>query len=172
MKITTRKDIGKLFVEHRKTGLGVEVGVQNGFNSLQIAQYWKDLIVCVDIWPDLEIYQNAQNNLKYTNSLLLRGDSLKVAPMFADGSLDFVYIDAGHSFEEVKADYEAWFPKVRKGGIVSGHDYGLNDCIGVKEFVDQLGIPFHLTTDDFWNDIPYQTWWFIKGEDLNLSEVI
>lgn len=41
----------------------------------------------------------------------------------ADGSLDFVFVDADHSYEGVKRDIADWTPKVRKGGIVFGHDY-------------------------------------------------
>jgi hypothetical protein len=40
-----------------------------------------------------------------------------------NGSLDFVYIDGNHRFEQVVADLAAWAPKVRPGGIVAGHDY-------------------------------------------------
>jgi hypothetical protein len=42
---------------------------------------------------------------------------------FKDESLDAVFIDADHSYEAVKMDIENWMPKVRKGGILAGHDY-------------------------------------------------
>jgi hypothetical protein len=42
---------------------------------------------------------------------------------FADGSLDFVYIDANHDFVNFTNDLHYWKKKVRLGGIVSGHDY-------------------------------------------------
>jgi hypothetical protein len=45
------------------------------------------------------------------------------ADNFADGSLDFVYLDGNHSEPYITQDIEAWTPKVRKGGIVAGHDY-------------------------------------------------
>jgi hypothetical protein len=44
---------------------------------------------------------------------------------FEDESLDFVYIDGHHGFKWVTEDIFEWSKKVRKGGIVSGHDYGL-----------------------------------------------
>jgi predicted O-methyltransferase YrrM len=40
-----------------------------------------------------------------------------------DGSLDFVFVDAGHTYAAVKADLAAWRPKVRRGGWFGGHDY-------------------------------------------------
>ena len=40
-------------------------------------------------------------------------------------TLEFVFIDANHSYESVKADIEWWLPAVRRGGIICGHDYSL-----------------------------------------------
>ena len=47
----------------------------------------------------------------------------EAAGLFKDESLDAVFIDADHSYEAVKMDIENWMPKVRKGGILAGHDY-------------------------------------------------
>ena len=46
------------------------------------------------------------------------------------------YIDANHTFEHVYADIGYWLLKVRKGGIISGHDYGGRKR-GVKRAVDK-----------------------------------
>jgi len=174
--ITTRQGLGNLYNHYFKTGIGVEVGVQNGFNLKQICSQWEGFVYGVDIWPEDEIYETAKKTLEGCNFQLIRANSLIASASFPDDSLDWVYIDAGHSFEEVKADYEAWFPKVRKGGIISGHDYApahdKNDCDGVRQFMDSLGLPFYLTTDDYWNGMQYQTWWFVKGEDEKLTDVI
>jgi len=55
--------------------------------------------------------------------------------------LDFVFIDANHMYEPVKEDIEAWYPLIRKDGIISGHDYnGMGDKRrgwGVKRAVDE-----------------------------------
>ena len=48
---------------------------------------------------------------------------MDIVKTFEDGSLDFVYIDGNHYFEYVVQDIAFWSKKVRKGGIVSGHDY-------------------------------------------------
>ena len=45
------------------------------------------------------------------------------AATYPDQSLDFVFLDADHDYESVKADIAAWLPKVKPGGILAGHDY-------------------------------------------------
>ncbi len=60
---------------------------------------------------------------EYSNYSLLEKMSVEAARDFEDGSLDAVYIDANHRYEFVVADIHAWLPKIRKGGIISGHDY-------------------------------------------------
>jgi hypothetical protein len=49
--------------------------------------------------------------------------SAEAATMFENGSLDFVYLDADHCFESVWQDLSVWYPKVRIGGILAGHDF-------------------------------------------------
>jgi len=51
-----------------------------------------------------------------------RGTSEEIASKFPDGYFDLVYIDANHTYEFCKLDIELWLPKVRKGGIIGGHD--------------------------------------------------
>lgn len=58
-----------------------------------------------------------------TRSKLIRDVSQMAALSFKKHELDFVFIDAGHTYEDVKSDLESWFEKVRPGGIVAGDDY-------------------------------------------------
>lgn len=71
---------------------------------------------------------------------IIRKPSLEAVASIPDSSLDFVFIDADHSYEGCKADIEAWLPKVKPGGFISGHDYDNTDfpCFGVKRAVDEL----------------------------------
>jgi hypothetical protein len=51
--------------------------------------------------------------------------SVEAAASFADGSLDWVYIDGDHTYEAVKADLDAYYRTVRPGGLLAGDDYGV-----------------------------------------------
>lgn len=175
MKHTSRKTFGTLFQEHYKTGIGVEVGSEQGYNAVEIAKQYKGELHCVDIWKDGKGFiVDFLHNTKGLNVHHHVIDSVAGAQRFADESLDFVYIDDDHSYEGVKRSFNAWLPKVRIGGIVSGHDYGINDCIGVKQFIDEFTaanthIQMNFTTDDFYvgnrpdlQGLEYQSWWFVK----------
>lgn len=63
----------------------------------------------------------------------IRLPSVEAAKTYKDNSLDFVFIDASHDFKSVLEDVHSWFPKVKKGGIIAGHDYRAPD---VKKAVD------------------------------------
>jgi hypothetical protein len=66
--------------------------------------------------------------------------SLEAAPLFRDGELDFVYVDGDHLYEAVKADLEAYAPRVRAGGFLAGDDYGVAGWWhdGVTRAVDEF----------------------------------
>ena len=72
----------------------------------------------------------------YDNAKLLRMHTVEAAHEFDDKSIDFVFVDADHSYEGVKADLEAWIPKIRSGGMIAGHDY-TEEFPGVIEAVHE-----------------------------------
>ena len=49
--------------------------------------------------------------------------SVEAAATLADSSLDYVYIDARHDYSGVMEDLRAWYPKLRAGGLLAGHDF-------------------------------------------------
>ena len=63
--------------------------------------------------------------------------SIIASTYFDDGSLDFVFIDADHEYKSVKSDIVAWILKVKKGGILAGHDHG-TEFPGVDRAVKEL----------------------------------
>ena len=58
-------------------------------------------------------------------------DSAAAAELFSDESVDFCFVDASHVAEDVKRDIEAWWPKIKQGGIIGGHDYTWGSVRGV-----------------------------------------
>lgn len=62
------------------------------------------------------------------------GESVKTASQFDDNTIDVVWLDADHSYDAVKADIRAWWPKVREGGLIGGDDWAYGH--GVKDAVD------------------------------------
>jgi hypothetical protein len=53
----------------------------------------------------------------------IRSDTVEAASRFADSSVDFLYIDAAHDYRGVLRDLDAWFPKVKPDGLISGDDW-------------------------------------------------
>lgn len=76
-----------------------------------------------------------KNTSKYPNITTCIGASLDVVKIFGDELVDLVFIDALHSFEAVKGDILAWWPKLCVGGHMFFHDYG-GAYDEVKEAVD------------------------------------
>ena len=71
---------------------------------------------------------------------ILRLYSRDAAPLFPNSSLDYVFIDGDHSYEGVKNDILLWLPKIKKGGWIGFHDYGMivNPRVtGVKQAVSE-----------------------------------
>jgi hypothetical protein len=121
-------------------GVGVEVGTFKGSFSKQIIQNWNGTLYMVDVWRGLKdgyidssnhllqsenVYEEAMKNIEgyEDRAVMIRASSEISAKIFNDHSLDFVYIDANHAYDYVVQDIKLWFPKVKIGGYILGHDY-------------------------------------------------
>lgn len=163
-----RNELATLF-----KGVGVELGVERAVFSKEIIKY-ADKLFLIDPWKAYRGYREhvsqdkldgffkeAQERMLGKNCEFIRKFSLDAVNDFEDNSLDFVYIDANHSYENVKADIEAWTKKVKVGGIVSGHDYirrkGQAHIFGVVDAVNELK-----ETVTIWRGDRSPSWSFIK----------
>lgn len=85
---------------------------------------------------------------------IMRMTSLEASCLTPDNSLDLAFIDAVHDYKNIRQDLSLWWPKVRKGGVLSGHDYNHPDPgYGVKKAVDEkfASDQIHLENDSvFW----------------------
>lgn len=143
--------------------IGAEIGVMSGVNAEYLLQALpiKKLYLVDNYKPYWDggtgNYDQIQMHTHYGNAIAKMDsyfdrtqfivlDSYWAAEKFPDNHFDFVYIDAGHTYDEVISDLNAWWPKVKKGGVFGGHDYGTINGAEVKRAVDDfLGkkdIPF------------------------------
>jgi hypothetical protein len=130
----------KTILNELSFGYGVEVGTFKGEFSKQILNNWNGTLYMVDVWRGLdESYEDSSNHKYFNNdtysdtiqniigfedrAIMIRSTSELASHIFANDSLDFVYIDANHAYDFVKNDIEYWYPKIKKGGYLLGHDY-------------------------------------------------
>lgn len=130
----TRKSVLADLIRRNGWTRGAELGVWEGalFDYLLCA--FPDLhLTGVDRWLAIGTYAGkdmASAEAKVRKFLkahpgrsqILKEDTVLASLDIPDGSLDFVFIDASHDTESVRADITAWRPKVRSGGALTGHD--------------------------------------------------
>ena len=128
----------------------VEIGSWKGHSTSYLGNLLKDkgiVIYAIDLFDNtykeydsLEkkyMFEIFNYNIRKLNNIeSIKSNSWEASERFKNASVDFVFIDADHSYNSVKKDIESWLPKVKKGGIISGHDY-FNPC-GVKQAVDEI----------------------------------
>ena len=152
----TRDDLAALFHE-LEYKVGAEIGVAGGDYSEVIMRHNPQLNMMHGVDPYLpykgykdfrklgtfdSLESRAHSLLdKYENYQFLKEMSVEASKSFTNGELDFVYIDANHSEPYVSQDIEAWTPKVRKGGIVAGHDYARIKAKGKENSTNWAVIP-------------------------------
>jgi hypothetical protein len=77
-------------------------------------------------------------SLKEYSVTFIEKDSVAAAKDCSTRLFDVIYIDADHTYEGVKADLDAWYPLVKKGGIFGGDDYQNTTCPGVNKAVNEF----------------------------------
>jgi hypothetical protein len=148
------------FLKHLPKGsVGVEVGVWLGDFSQEILDVVEPTeLSLVDPWEQNDdatnrmstmersqeeldaIYQGVSDRFAEEPVVIRRGRSLDVASDFID-PVDWVYIDGIHTFDAVSADLEAWWPHVKPGGMICGHDMWWE---GVRKAVSQFAVKQNL----------------------------
>ncbi|MDP3899714.1 MAG: class I SAM-dependent methyltransferase [bacterium] len=92
----------------------------------------------------------------YDKVILVTKDSDFASTLFADNYFDLIYIDACHDYAEIKKDISNWWPKVKPGAYLGGHDY-CESWPGVIKAVGELTDTNQATLQTF-NDID----WLVK----------
>ncbi|TRZ80397.1 class I SAM-dependent methyltransferase [bacterium] len=173
--------------------MGVEIGVDEaGFSSHILTKTKIEKYYCVDNWMDgfgsngnmRKSKFDTRGDVRYNNAVALlsqfgdraiplRMSSMEAVKNFNDNSLDFVYIDGDHSLGML-LDLYAWIPKMRIGGIFSGHDYKIGKNSGIRDFQgEQLDYEVKTCVDYYCKRYGYKlntvggltlSWWFVKNK--------
>jgi hypothetical protein len=172
-------------------GIGAEIGVFRGWHANLILDAWETgTLYAVDPWIQAPMFRDGINidpvghgwkreELMQTyradaerllkryvdigRCVILPMTSAEASKQFSPGTLDWVYIDGRHYREGVTEDLDCWYPLVKHGGVVGGHDY--NDqprhFFEVKSTVDAY---FSRKENVITLDTkPVLTWYLIKG---------
>ena len=122
---------------------GAEIGVQKGQFSSHLLTEWTscEYFLLVDPWKqqdetytDSANVDNIQQEANYQETIrrlaffhkildIQRKTSKEATSSVRDNSLDFIFLDANHNYCSVKEDLELWWPKLRQGGFLTGHDF-------------------------------------------------
>ena len=125
----TDRELGLLLDHAKEADTICEIGCFEGKTSVALAEVTKGAVYSVDpfvpgrlgICYGHWIARTHIRRKRLKNVRLLRGFSADVASSF-DRSIDLLFIDANHSHEAVRQDWELWSPKVREGGRIALHD--------------------------------------------------
>jgi len=159
---------------------GAEIGVAFGTNAEYLLNHLHGTVYLVDSYkhypkeiypegvrtnPEQEVLDQRYIDIvekfsqKYPNVRVIRKESVEALADIENESLDFVYIDANHELPFVWQDVRGWWPKLKIGGIMSGHDIYLDGVIGaVSTFIKEKNIAR-------WYQVGEYNWLFIKGEE-------
>lgn len=123
----------------RFSGKWVEVGCWKGRTTAAIvnSNNPRNTYYCVDTFLGSEEHQDVLkggstksdflstiNNIPSKSQIsILEMTSVEASKLFESNSLDVVFIDAAHDYENVVLDIQAWHPKLKSNGILIGHDY-------------------------------------------------
>jgi hypothetical protein len=150
---------------------GAEVGVLRGRMSRCLLERPDLHLIMVDSWrpwvcpgaiersvseEDQMIHKKLaleDTDFAHDRRTVIHMPSVEAASCVADGTLDFVFIDADHSYEGCRDDIDAWLPKLKDHGLLCGHDYSEKFpgvIQAVNEFAGTIDLEFETDVDGTW----------------------
>lgn len=179
-----REDFGSWLNGRGLTGEAVEIGTHRGDFALQLLEKWRGCMLrCVDPYlPGGEWSGEDRNKDRLEAARRLAIDdraalhvetSEEFAVRCAGTPLDFVYLDGDHTTQGVMCDMLAWWPKLRPGGVLAGHDitggWGPQVRSAVWQLADDAGLTAFLVpgvTASRRSPLGrYASWYVIKPEE-------
>ncbi len=150
---------------------GAEIGVFTGEFSKHLISKNPNKLYLVDLfdgvagsgdvdgnnfhWANLsDVYESLISQYKNSNIEIFKGYSSQFFQTIPNDHLDYIYIDADHSYQGCKLDLENALLKVKNGGYIFGHDYTINTVkaknhyeFGVRQAVDEICLQYNLTVE-------------------------
>jgi hypothetical protein len=184
----------------RKNMVVFELGSFTGYSAVGMLKTIHDnngSLYCVDWFKgnvgvdwlektceDTDILGTFRRNLEESgyegNTSILVGNTNAIGAIVANNSADMVFIDADHRYSGIKKDIETWYPKVRPGGILCGHDFerplnqvdlkrALEFC--ETDFVDNLHYGVIRAVSERFPEVEHEgsIWWVRKLNWLSKS---
>lgn len=146
----------------QKNIVGIEIGVDYGLNARTMLKLLpiKTLYLVDPYEEELDTvsgdkrYEKAQKFLaRFKNKIEFVRKTSDAAADVLPNNLDFVYIDGSHEYKFVKRDIDLYYPKVKKGGIIGGHDFWASQigvCKAVLEFAEKHNLKLQGAITDWW----------------------
>lgn len=134
----------------------LEIGSWKGRSTKALLESCPGTVTAVDHFQGSEDYDDStlaiarhepiydifmKNVGHFPNLKVLKMDSAEAAKEMPDGSVDMIFIDSDHRYEQVKAEIDRWLPKCK--GMICGHDYA-DGWPGVKRAVEERFEKFHV----------------------------
>jgi predicted O-methyltransferase YrrM len=132
---------------------GAELGTGHGHLARQLLAACPDLCLIVVDYFRRPTWRAAfdQQTAPYRDRLTVhQSATASASAQVADGSLDFVFIDAGHGYRSVRDDIAAWWPKVTAGGWFGGHDYSEGFPGVIRAVRERFGRAVRLESNAIW----------------------
>jgi predicted O-methyltransferase YrrM len=119
-------------MQNKTNLIGCEVGVYFGAHAKQMVDGLdlKELHLVDKYWREDIMFSKARDLLRSTEEeekdfIWHIGWSVRVAESIKNEYFDFIYIDANHGYDDAYTDLKAWYPKLKKGGFMAGHDWNI-----------------------------------------------
>lgn len=152
----SRRSVVDRLIKENNLEFGAELGVQSGYLFFHLLDTHPNLILFgVDSWigTNQEAYAKMKKEVNekvvdYKNGMIMNMTTNEAAAKTPDESLDFVFIDADHSYPACKIDMEKWMSKVKVGGYIIGHDCEVSS---VKRAIEEVfGKNYQKDVDQVW----------------------
>lgn len=131
----TDREMALLLKYSKEARVVVELGCYEGKTSAALAENTDGIVYSIDpfiagrarISYGHLIAKTYCKRKKLQNLKLIKGMSYEVGRTFTK-KIDFLFVDANHSYDAIKRDWEEWFPKIKRGGIIALHDCKQAPC--------------------------------------------